>query len=64
MRVQVDFDQCDNNELCVQVAPEVFGLDAANTLVVRSPRPAPKLWPVAEAAARACPKLAITLVER
>lgn len=63
MRVVVDYDQCDSNGVCVMVAPEIFELDADDVLVVRVPRPPEAQWPLADEAARACPKLAITLVE-
>ena len=61
MRVTVDFDQCDSNGLCAQFAPEVFRLDDDDRLDLRTDRPGEGLWPAVETAARACPKLAITL---
>jgi len=61
MRVVVDFDRCDSNGLCAAVAPELFELDETDLLQVRVEWPEPRHWPAAEAAARACPKLAITL---
>jgi len=64
MRVVVDFDLCDSNGLCAQVSPEVFRLLDDDSLLVLQQRPAPALVPAAEAAARACPKLAISLLEQ
>ncbi|MFB9848923.1 ferredoxin [Micromonospora andamanensis] len=64
MRVRVDTDQCDSTGLCAAVAPEIFALGTDDMLVVRSPTVDPAQVPVAEAAVRACPKLAIELVER
>ncbi|WP_433241212.1 ferredoxin [Streptosporangium sp. CA-135522] len=62
MRVIVDYDRCDGMGLCAGIAPEIFELDD-DMLHLRAERPADEHWPVAEEAARACPKLAITLLE-
>lgn len=63
MRVNVDYDQCDSNGLCAEVAPAIFELREDDLLYVIDARPAPRLRADAEAAARACPKLAITLLD-
>ena len=34
MRIIVDHDLCESNAVCVGEAPEVFGLDEANGMVV------------------------------
>lgn len=64
MRVVVDFDRCDSTGLCAALAPEVFELGDDDLLRVSSERPPPEHWPAAEEAARACPKLAITLLDQ
>ncbi|MDL4820286.1 ferredoxin [Actinomadura opuntiae] len=64
MRVIVDYDQCDGNGLCSELAPEIFELGGDDVLRVREGHPGPELWQAAEDAAQACPKLAITLTER
>lgn len=61
MRVVVDYDNCDSNGLCMAAAPEVFEVRSDDFLHVLDERPAAHLWADVEAAARACPKLAITL---
>jgi ferredoxin len=61
MRVVVDYDQCDGNGFCVEAAPDVFALDDEDRLTVRVEHPAEPQWPAVEAAARGCPKLAISL---
>ena len=61
MRVVVDFDMCDSNGLCVQVAPELFQLDGDDELHVLRERPERAQWAAAEEARQACPKLAIAL---
>lgn len=63
MRVSVDRDSCDSNGLCAAQAPEIFRLDSADVLHVPPGPLAEPLWPEAELAARACPKLAITLTD-
>jgi ferredoxin len=63
VRVIVDFDRCDSNGLCADLAPEVFRVDDDDLLEVRTDRPGAELWAAVEDAARACPKLAITLGE-
>ncbi|MEH1123235.1 ferredoxin [Micromonospora sp. CPCC 206061] len=63
MRVEVDFDLCESNAMCASVAPEVFRVGDDDMLHVLTKEPERRLWPDVEAAARACPKLAITLVD-
>ncbi|OLT19099.1 ferredoxin [Actinomadura sp. CNU-125] len=63
MRVEVDYDMCDANGLCVEVAPEIFQLDGDDELHVLVKHPGPDHEEAAESAARACPKLAIALRE-
>jgi ferredoxin len=62
-RVVVDLDRCDSNALCQEAAPRVFQLDDSDVLHVLDERPGTELLDGVEAAARACPKLAITLVD-
>ena len=64
MRVLVDHDSCDSNGLCAAAAPEIFEIRDDDLLYVLRDSPPENLWPAAEEAARACPKLAITLVDR
>jgi ferredoxin len=63
MRVKIDYDSCDSNALCMASAPEVFEVRSDDFLYVLQEQPAEHLWPNVEEAARACPKLAITLVD-
>jgi ferredoxin len=59
--VLVDFGLCESNGDCVMAAPDVFELGPDDQLRV-SPIPQPASRREAlEAAARACPKAAITL---
>jgi len=63
MRVIVDFDLCESNALCVAEAPEVFYLDDADSLHVLVDQPAETLRDKVNAAARSCPKAAITIID-
>lgn len=61
MRVIVDFDVCESNALCMQNAPEVFEVREDDQLYLLQEEPAEDLREKVEAAARACPKAAITI---
>lgn len=61
MRVVVDYNLCDGNGLCAAVAPELFELDDEDQLHVLDDRPGPSLWDLADQAAQACPKTAISI---
>ena len=62
MRIVVDVDRCDSNGLCTAVAPELFELDDDESLRFAAEPLERAQWRIAENAAQACPKLAITLV--
>lgn len=61
MRVTVDFDVCESNGICEEVAPEVFHLDDDDDLRVLDEHPAERLRDQVEEAVRRCPKQAINL---
>ena len=61
MRVIVDFDQCESNALCMAAAPEVFEVRDDDLLYVLQEEPSEELREKVEAAARSCPKTAITI---
>ena len=63
MRVVVDFDLCESNALCMAAAPEVFEVRDDDFLYVLMEEPPEELRDKVEAAARACPKVAITIIE-
>lgn len=62
MRVTVDFDVCESNGICEEVAPEVFHLDDDDFLQILEAEPGEHLREPVEQAVRRCPKQAITLV--
>ncbi|GIM86888.1 ferredoxin [Salinispora arenicola] len=64
MRVVVDYNLCDGNGLCAAVAPDLFEVDEDDQLHVLDERPGAALWDLAEDAAQACPKMAISIEEQ
>ena len=63
MRIVVDFDLCESNALCMAAAPEVFEVRDDDFLYVLQEEPPEELRAKVEAAVRACPKAAITIVD-
>ncbi len=61
MRVNVDFDRCDSNAVCMGVAPTVFEVDENDFLNVLQEDPPEELRSQVEDAARMCPTQAITI---
>ncbi len=61
MRVIVDYDLCESNALCMAAAPEVFEVRDDDYLYVLQEEPPEDLRAKVEAAARSCPKAAITI---
>ncbi|MCK9898288.1 ferredoxin [Frankia sp. AgB32] len=63
MQVVVNLTLCESNALCVGLAPSVFELDQDDVLAVLEEEPDEDDWLDVRAAAQACPKQAITLLE-
>jgi ferredoxin len=61
MRVVVNFDLCESNALCVEVAPEVFEVRDDDFLYVLEENPPEEQREKMLAAARVCPKNAISI---
>jgi ferredoxin len=64
MRVEVNWDACESNALCMAAAPEVFEVrdDDMMYLLIEGEIPA-ELRAKVEEAVRVCPKQALSLVE-
>jgi len=62
-RVVVDFDLCESNAICMQVAPEVFEVRDDDFLYVLNETPGDDLRPKVEEAVQRCTKKAIALAE-
>jgi ferredoxin len=63
MKVVVDFDLCESNALCMVLAPEVFEVRDDDYLYILQEEPSEELRDKVEAAVRACPKIAISIIE-
>jgi ferredoxin len=63
LRVIVDFELCEANARCMQVAPAVFHVGDDDKLTVLIERPGRELEDAVATAAALCPRQAITLVE-
>lgn len=63
MRVVVDYDLCESNAVCMDVAPEIFEVRDDDFLYVLDETPAEELRPKLELAVRRCPKQAISIAE-
>lgn len=63
LMVVVDRDLCEGNGVCVMAAPEVFDIDASDTLQLKVPQPSAAQVSQVEEAVRRCPKGALALTE-
>jgi ferredoxin len=63
MKVVVDFDQCESNARCMEMAPEVFEVRPDDKLYILNEHPPESLRAKVEKAVQRCPKRAITIVE-
>ena len=61
MRVVVDFDLCESNAICMQIAPDVFEVRDDDFLYVLDETPADDQRSTMEEAVQRCPKQAIAL---
>jgi ferredoxin len=61
MRVEVNFDLCQSNALCMAAAPEVFEVRDDGFLYILQETPDESLRGKVEEAARLCPTQAITI---
>jgi ferredoxin len=61
MRVVVDYDLCESNAVCMNIAPEVFEVRDDDFLYVLDETPSAALRPKLAEAVKRCPKQAISL---
>ncbi|WP_257461236.1 ferredoxin [Archangium lipolyticum] len=61
MKIVVDWDRCEANGVCMNVAPEAFNLDEKDTLHVLTENVPPELRAKVEKAVRDCPRQALSL---
>lgn len=61
MKINVDFEICESNAVCMQFAPEVFEVGDDDLLHVFADEVGPEQEQAVSEAARRCPRQAITL---
>lgn len=62
-RVVVDYDLCESNAICMQVAPTVFEVRDDDFLYVLIDEPGDDLRSKVDEAVQRCPKQAISLAD-
>ena len=62
-RIVVDFDLCESNAICMQVAPDVFEVRDDDFLYLLTETPDDSRRPAVEEAVQRCPKQAISIAE-
>ena len=62
-RVVVDFDLCESNAICMQVAPEVFEVRDDDFLYILNEEPGEDMRAKIEESVQRCPKQAIAIAE-
>jgi ferredoxin len=61
MKINVDYDLCEANAVCMKVCPEVFHLDEDDNLHIKNETPPEELRAKVEEAVRRCPRQALSL---
>jgi ferredoxin len=63
MKIQVNFDLCASNAICMAMAPEVFEVRDDGYLYILNENPGPELEEAVRNAVNGCPTGAISLAE-
>ncbi len=63
MKIEVDWDLCESNGVCMGIIPEVFHLDDEDMLHVLQPEVTPENEELVRDAVRQCPRQAISITE-
>ena len=63
MRVVVDFDLCESNDICMQIAPDIFEVRDDDFLYVLDETPSEDRRSNLEESVQRCPKQAISIEE-
>ena len=63
MRVEVDYDRCESNAICMGILPEVFEVRDDGFLYILDEEPPEELRARLEEAVRSCPTQAISISE-
>lgn len=62
-KVVVDYDLCESNAICMQIAPEVFEVRDDDFLYLLTDTPGEELKAKVEESVQRCPKQAISIAE-
>ena len=62
MKIEVDWDLCESNGVCMGIIPEVFQLGDDDMLTVLQPDVTPENEAQVREAVRQCPRQAISIV--
>ena len=63
MKIVVDFDLCESNAICMQIAPDLFEVRDDDFLYVLNEEPDEDRREALEECAQRCPKQAIAIAE-
>jgi ferredoxin len=63
MRIVVDFDLCESNAVCMQIAPELFEVRDDDFLYVLNETPDESERALVEECVQRCPKQAISIAD-
>ena len=63
MRIDVDWELCESNAVCMAILPEVFQVGDDDMLTVLSPEVTPENEHQVREAVRQCPRQAISIVD-
>lgn len=62
MRIEVDWDLCESNAVCMGIAPDIFELGDDDMLTVLQPEVTPENEELVREAVRQWPRQAISIV--
>ena len=63
MKINVDFDLCESNAICVDIAPEIFYVNEQDELEILLEQPGTEFRSKVEESVRLCPRQAISIEE-
>ena len=63
MKIIVDFELCESNAICVDVAPEIFHIIDVDELEILLEAPGERLRSRVEESVRLCPRQSISVEE-
>ncbi len=61
MKIVVDFDLCESNAVCMQIAPDIFEVRDDDFLYILDEEPPEEQRAVVEECVQRCPKQAISV---